>query len=87
MKETAVTPRQLTADLQTRRAKGKGQTVPDITPDKLISFYTRCGRCGKELFMDDSLIVEQSTSAENFLDRCARRLFEHHCNSGTAPQV
>lgn len=82
-----MTSRQLTADLQARRSEGKSRIAPDITPDKLISFYTRCGRCGKELFMDDALIVEQSTSAENFLDRCARRLFEHHCNSGSTPQV
>jgi hypothetical protein len=37
--------------------------------------------------MDDSLIVEQSTSAEKFLERCAKRLFEHHCSSGSIPQI
>jgi hypothetical protein len=58
-----------------------------MSDTQVVSFYTRCGRCGKALFMDDSLIVDQSTSVEKFLERCAKRLFEHSCDSGTKPQI
>jgi hypothetical protein len=36
--------------------------------------------------MDDGLIVDQSTSVEKFIERCTKRLLEHRCNSGSAPQ-
>ncbi len=75
--------------LRSRRANANtaGDSTPSIPDEKLVGFYTRCGRCGKPLFMDDRLIVEQSVSAEKFLERCAKRLFEHQCNSGTSPQI
>jgi hypothetical protein len=79
----------LASALQARRAGAneKGHTNSPIPDSKLVGFYTRCGRCGKPLFMDDSLIVEQSTSVEQFLERCARRLFEHRCDSESTPQI
>lgn len=79
---------ELAAALRARRAAGaneKGDPALTLRDDKLVSLYTRCGRCGKALFMDDNLIVEQSNSAEKFLERCAKRLFEHHCTSGSMP--
>jgi hypothetical protein len=79
----------LAAALRSRRAgaHATGDTTSSLPDDKLVSVYTRCNRCGKPLFMDDSLIVEQSSSAEKFLERCAKRLFEHHCSSGSIPQI
>jgi hypothetical protein len=80
---------ELAAALRTRRAGAAENGDPTLTmrDEQLVRFHTRCGRCGKALFMDDSLIVEQSTSAEKFLERCAKRLFEHHCSSGSIPQI
>jgi hypothetical protein len=79
----------LAAALRSRRAGAHGtdDAASNLPDGKLVSVYTRCGRCGKPLFMDDSLIVEQSSSAEKFLERCAKRLFEHHCSSGSIPQI
>jgi len=80
---------ELAAALRARRAGVNEKEDPSLSvrDDKLVSLYTRCGRCGKPLFMDDGLIVEQSASAEKFLERCAKRLFEHHCTSGSMPAV
>ena len=81
---------ELAAALRSRRTAGvkeKDNSTLNLRDEKLVSLYTRCGRCGKPLFMDDSLIVEQSTSAEKFLERCAKRLFEHHCTSGSMPAI
>ena len=79
----------LAAALRSRRlgANKKDPAGSGIPDEKIISLYTQCGRCGKPLFMDDRLIVEQSTSVEKFLERCAKRLFEHRCDSGTKPQI
>jgi hypothetical protein len=80
----------LASALKARRASatGKESTSSNNIPDsQIVSLYTRCGRCGKSLFMDDSLIVEQSSSVEKFLERCAKRLFEHRCDSGSSPHV
>jgi len=84
-----MTRQSLTLALQNRRAaqKNSGGSTPSIPDDKLISFYTRCGRCGKSLFMDDALIVDQSASVEKFLERCSKRLFEHQCASDSKPQI
>jgi hypothetical protein len=60
----------------------KGPAIPD---EKLVGMYTRCAQCGKPLFMDDGLIVDQSASLEKFLDRCTKRLLEHRCGSGSTP--
>ena len=87
--EVRVKRQTLILALQERRAgasKSSGST-PSIPDDKIISYYTRCGRCGKQLFMDDSLIVEQSTSVEKFIDRCSKRLFEHRCDSDSKPHI
>jgi len=65
---------------------GKTKKGPDIPDEKLIELYTRCDQCGKALFMDDRLIIEQATSMEKFLTRCNDRLMEHRCNSGSRPQ-
>ena len=79
----------LSSALRSRRAdaKEKGVKADNLPDEKIVSLYTRCGRCGKPLFMDDSLIVDQSNSVEKFLERCAKRLFEHRCDSNSMPQV
>lgn len=84
-----MTMQDLAAALRSRRAGANEKEDPSMSlrDDKLVSLYTRCGRCGKPLFMDDNLIVEQSASAEKFLERCAKRLFEHHCTSGSMPAI
>ncbi|MEO6994987.1 MAG: hypothetical protein ABI273_15370 [Lacunisphaera sp.] len=64
----------------------KEKKSPEIPDEKLVGMYTRCAQCGKPLFMDDDLIVDQATSLEKFLDRCTKRLLEHRCGSGSAPQ-
>src|ERR1700712_2175460 len=86
--EVAMTLQVLASVLRSKRtsAAGKVKKSPDIPDEKLVGFYTRCEQCGKALFMDDGLIVDQSTSAEKFLERCTKRLSEHRCNSGSNPQ-
>jgi hypothetical protein len=78
----------LTDALRKKRSDdtGKKKKNPDIPDEKLIEIYTRCSQCGKALFMDDRLIVDQATSPEKFLARCNDRLLEHRCNSGSRPQ-
>ena len=84
-----MTRESLILELQARRAgvKESGGSIPSIPDDGLVGLHTRCRRCGKSLFMDDSLIVEQSTSVEKFLERCSKRLFEHRCDSGSRPHL
>ncbi len=68
-------------------ADKKGAPVASLPDESIVGLYTRCERCGKSLFMDDRLIVDQCTKAEKFLDRCTKRLAEHRCDSGSKPQV
>ncbi len=80
----------LASVLRTKRApeKEKGApAAPSLPDESMVALYTRCDKCGKSLFMDDRLIVDQCSSVEKFLDRCAKRLAEHRCDSGSKPQV
>ena len=83
-----MTLKDLASALQSRRvgAKEKGGTAVTLPDAAIVSIYTRCEQCGRPLFMDDRLIVEQCTSVEKFLDRCAKRSGEHRCDSGSKPQ-
>ena len=87
--ETSMTRESLISELQARRAdtRKSGGTAPGIPDDGLVGLHTRCRRCGKALFMDDALIVEQSATVEKFLERCSKRLFEHRCDSDSRPHL
>ncbi len=84
-----MTLKDLASALRSKRVIVKGKTSPATPlPDAaIVGLYTRCERCGKSLFMDDRLIVDQSASVEKFLDRCTKRLAEHRCDSGSTPQI
>ena len=84
-----VTLKDLAAALRLKRLAAQKKGAPGLSAldDVIVGLYTRCEQCGKPLFMDDRLIVDQSASVEKFLDRCAKRLLEHRCDSGSKPQI
>ena len=83
-----MTLKDLASALRTKRVNPKEKVNPaNALPDAaIVSLYTRCEKCGKSLFMDDRLIVDQSKSVDKFMERCAKRIGEHHCDSGSKPQ-
>jgi hypothetical protein len=86
--EVGMTLQVLASALRSKQANvaAKKKKTPDIPDEKLVGMYTRCAQCGKSLFMDDGLIVDQCPSLEKFMERCTKRLLEHRCHSGSHPQ-
>jgi hypothetical protein len=86
--EVGMTLQVLASALRSKQASvvEKKKKTLDIPDEKLVGMYTRCAQCNKPLFMDDGLIVDQSTSLEKFIERCTKRLLEHRCHSGSHPQ-